>query len=259
MRLEREGIGDRQHRHGEDREPEHRRPRRFGLADLAQQDRHDRHEKRGEQPHHRPERRNMCAPRLRNDQHADESRDHRAPAMPAGRLLEQQRAQDRREDRHGELESHCLGQRQQQHRAEGEDHAGQSHGRARDVCAEAPRPDRSQARARCHPGGHQRHCPELAMEHRLDQPGAAHLGQLDQRRHRSEAGDCEEPQQDALQYLIALHLSAFAAGARGRQPSMAGGEQLRIDLFEPRRRERRDRFERGQPRVARSRRPRFRR
>jgi hypothetical protein len=222
VRLELEDIDHAERRQRQHREPEDGGARAFRLADLAQRNRHDRDEQRGHEPDKAAEQRELAAAGLGNDEDAREADDHRAPAMPAGLLAQHECAEDGREDRDGELECRRLGERQQQHRAEGEDHAGEADRGAGEVRAEALGADRAEAGAHHDPRSDDRHCPELAVKHRLDKRRAPRFGELDECRHGRQAGDCEQPQQDALQYVIALHTVAFAA-RRGRgQPSAHG-------------------------------------
>ena len=158
-----------------------------------------------------PDRGQIAAARPHHDQHADEAQGHRAPAMAADRLAEDQRRQHHREERRDEADRRRFGERQQVSALNAEHHRRQGRSRrAPDARAAA----RSARRRNCRSGdpGEQRRQPEgEAVESELGQADPASCAELDHRRHEGEAGRRADAQADAEQAVLLARAGASSA------------------------------------------------
>lgn len=111
----------------------------------------------------------MSLARPHDDQDPDKAQQDRAPPLNSCPLAQHQRAEQGGEDRDGELERRRLRQRQQDHRAEGKDHADQSDHRPCRMALQPRRAQRSQPAGPGHDKGqHDGQGAELAKEHGFD-------------------------------------------------------------------------------------------
>ena len=208
-------VEQRQRHQRQRRKPEDGGQRRLGPANLTQQDGDARRPERTAQRKGRAAQRQMPVvggkARRRDDQHAGEPRHHRSPAPHPGRLAQHERAQNRRDQRHGEADRRRLGERQQHDTVEGQRHRAQPHHCSGDMRRQSLCRDARHAGTTGDDGRHQQRRAELAKEQDLDHARTGMFGQLDARIHRGEEHDRQQAQADRGQDAV-----VHAVGCSGK-------------------------------------------